>query len=135
MNEIKLPPLPHLPLNDLTAAYKAVHDYGQQCATTAIEADRKRNYAATQPQQIPEGYRLQPISEFDATMDTRTIPEGYKLVPIEPTSKQVCLMALEIQGANEKGVFRTDDSRWPESVAKAEAAYKAMLEAAPKVTS
>ena len=59
---------------------------------------------------------------------------AYKLVPIEPSSKQICLMALEVQGVNEKGVCRTDDPRWPESVAKAEAAYKAMIKAAPQPT-
>lgn len=66
-------------------------------------------------------------------MKTITYDETtWQLVPKEPTSKQVCLIALEIQGVNENGVCRTDDPRWPESVEKAEAAYKVMLSAAPK---
>ena len=81
---------------------KVLHDW---------EYDVRELYAAPQPQQIPEGWQL---------------------VPKEPTSKQVCLMSLEIQGVNENGVCRTDDPRWPESVAKAEATYQAMLAAAPQ---
>ena len=75
--------------------------------------------AAPQPPQIPEGYRLQPLSEFDAMMNTRTIPEGYKIVPIEPTWEM--LFAGDVEFGKRKipsisGIC-----------------YKAMLEAAPEV--
>lgn len=73
-------------------------------------------FTPPQPRQIPEGYRLQPISEFDAMMDTRTIPEGYKLVPVEPTI-EMCDAALAVQGICTKGVYHV---------------YRAMLEAAPE---
>lgn len=58
------------------------------------------------------------------------VPAGWKLVPCEPASRQVCYIAMEIQGVDEKGYCRFDDPRWSESVKTAERAYKAALEGA-----
>lgn len=79
--------------------------------------DTRIFYTTPQPPQIPEGYRLQPLSEFDAMMDTRTIPEGYKLMPIEPTLSMIAAARLHHEG----------EAYLPVSL------YKAMLEAAPEV--
>lgn len=38
---------------------------------------------------VPEGYRLQPLSEFDAMLNTRTVPDGWKLVPVVPTEEML----------------------------------------------
>ena len=97
------------------------HDF-QRYITTTLAADfacvlsKWLRDSAPQPQQIPKGYRLQPLSEFDAMMDTRTIPEGYKLVPIEPTDRMLGAALRHIDG-----------------MASMPSAYKAMLEAAPEV--
>ena len=155
---IKLPPLPDYFEDFMDRTKELIFEYGQQCARTAIEADRQARgepvswlvylpseeaqrvydsqddpgyvdditnvpdavitplYTTPQTQQIPEGYRLQPLSEFDAMMNTRTIPEGYKLVPIEPTEERA-RKGYEYAGTTTREVRKT---------------YAAMIEAAPK---
>lgn len=84
---------------------------------------------APQPPQIPEGYRLQPISEFDAMMNTRMIPEGYKLVP-----KYTMEFVLRAMARNYKKDHSWDhlDIEACEKAADEIRLLRAMLEAAPE---
>lgn len=43
---------------------------------------------------VPEGYRLQPLSEFDAMLNTRTIPTGYRIVSEQPDSEYAAMLAV-----------------------------------------
>jgi len=66
-------------------------------------------------------------------MKTITFDDSkWKLVPINPSSKQVCMIACDIQGVDTQGRCLTGGQNWAASVSKAERAYKTALANAPE---
>lgn len=84
----------------------------------------KRGWRAawSRRQQVPPGYRLQPISEFDAMQEIisrQQVPEGYAIVPVEPTPE------MKMAGASSLYIMSRPEG-------EAEFIYRDMLAAAPK---